>query len=50
MAYYPKYNKNKNKPKALAGAQLAALGIKALPFIGQTIKGIFDSFSSDQYW
>ena len=42
MAYYPKYNKNKNKPKALAGAQLAALGIKALPFIGQGIKGIFD--------
>lgn len=42
MAYYPKYNKNKKVKKALTGAELAALGIKALPFIGQGIKGIFD--------
>lgn len=42
MAYYPKYNKNKKVKKALTGAEIAAIGIKALPFIGQGIKGIFD--------
>jgi len=38
MAYYPKYNKNKNKPKAIAGATL----LKLAPFVAQGIKGIFD--------
>tara|TARA_R110002020_G_scaffold153859_1_gene333341 strand:+ start:53 stop:1150 length:1098 start_codon:yes stop_codon:yes gene_type:complete len=40
MAYYPKYKVNNKKPKAIAGAALAAL--KLAPFAIQGIKGLFD--------
>ena len=40
MAYYPKYKVNNKKPKAIAGAALAAL--KLAPFAVQGIKGLFD--------
>jgi len=39
MAYYPKYNKNKNKPKAWAGAALAAINIG---------KGIYDTVKGNK--